>query len=97
MLEVLANVVNQPELDYQQFTNLILKGVNKLTAIIVVLTDWDEQHCKMIKHLHDSGLVLHIIAICDDIDTAQRKQKAHPSPVAIKWVRTEHVQHDLLY
>ena len=97
MLEVLANVVNQPELDYQQFIDLILKGVNKLTAIIVVLTDWDEQHCKMIKHLHGSGLVLHLIAICDDIDTAQRKQKSHPSPVAIKWVRTAHVQHDLLY
>lgn len=63
LLEVLAGVEAKPEGDFAHLNNLVLSNVSRLSAILCIFCQWDQQRADLIEHLLRLGIKLKVILI----------------------------------
>ncbi|MFK7910372.1 MAG: DUF58 domain-containing protein [Akkermansiaceae bacterium] len=96
MLEILAGVSCEPTSDFSALQSLILRYQDELTACICIFTGWCEQRRETVQKLKRAGMELKIISICRDLDQVEALHKSSPPPVPIQWLRSGHIQEDLM-
>ncbi|MGB1873376.1 MAG: DUF58 domain-containing protein [Akkermansiaceae bacterium] len=95
ILEVLAGVSCEPRTDFEALQNVVLQYSDELTASICVFTGWCENRRDTVERFQRAGMELKVFAICHSLEEADELMRLYPSPVAIHWLRADHVEADL--
>ncbi len=85
LMEALARVKASDESDYKQVEGLVQRHVKELSAVVVVLSGWDEEREGFIKSLLRMGLPLHVYAVLPERRNLEGPQEIH----ALYWREVE--------
>lgn len=95
MLEVLAGVQRQPEVNWQALKKAVLAQSDELSACILVLADWSDTRRQLIKAWLASGLELIVLFVADSKEHARASiaEQGVACPVVI--IGAKSVERDL--
>ncbi len=96
MLEVLAGVQRQTEVNWNTLQNAVALQGDDLSSCIVVLHDWTEKRREVLKFWQASGLDLFVLLVDETKEIAQRRLKDNKACCRVIPIGCHTVEEDLL-